>query len=140
MIIQLLVIFHFILVISVTLRILWRHDLSPVARLAWFIILLILPYISVAVYWMFGEANLGFGADNKRQEIIKTLQHTHATALGNAQYVNDQVAPRYHPALAYAASVNGFYATAGNRATLLPDAQSTKAQMIADFDAATDHI
>ncbi|PIE62430.1 MAG: hypothetical protein CSA26_13235 [Desulfobacterales bacterium] len=42
--------------------------------------------------------------------------------------------------MAYAASVNGFYATAGNRATLLPDAQSTKAQMIADFDAATDHI
>ena len=45
---------HLLLLIAITLRILARYDLSSPARLAWFVVLLGLPYIGVIVYWMFG--------------------------------------------------------------------------------------
>ncbi len=39
MILNIAIVLHALLVIALTQRIIWRDDLSPVARLAWFIII-----------------------------------------------------------------------------------------------------
>lgn len=140
MIIDILVILHLSLVISFTLRILWRYDLTPTARLAWFIILLFFPYVSVVIYWMFGEVNLGASADEHRQDIIQQLHEKHPDALGDNTHLASHVKPCYHPAFAYAASINGFASTMGNTATLLANATDAKTRMIADFDTAREQI
>lgn len=132
--------FHALLVVVLTLRILWRHDLTPAARLAWFIIILVVPYLGVIVYWLFGEVNLGKNVYSEREHIIASLQESNPEVLGSEAILLEDVDELYTPAFALATTAEGFKTTIGNKATLMPDAQTARSRMIADFDAATDHI
>ena len=60
--------------------------------------------------------------------------------MGDRDSINQLIPRIYRPAFYYAASINGFHPVAGNRAELLADADETVRQMVADMDAATDHI
>lgn len=131
---------HFLLLIAITLRILARYDLTAPARLAWFVVVLALPYIGVIVYWMFGEVHLGKNITREHHGIIDELHHTYPEVLGHAQTLKDNIAIEYQAALAYSAAVTGFHTTLGNQAELMAGADEARARMIADFDAATDHI
>ncbi len=140
MIITLAIIFHAALVLAITQRILWRDDLTPVARLAWFIIILIFPYAGVLVYWLFGEVKLGFNADSDAQQTISRLHQYAPHVLGQANTLTEQIPTHYRAGFAYAQSVNGFYPVAGNDIQLFTDADSTLKQMIADMDTASEQI
>lgn len=131
---------HFIFLLLISLRVLARHDLTSSARLAWLVVLFVLPYMGVLVYWMFGEIHLGRHFARKHHEIINKL-HTHnPEVLGSDAALTDNIQPEYQAAFAYSAAVTGFQTTVGNQAELMADAAETQARMIADFDAATDHI
>lgn len=131
---------HFLLLVLITLRILARYDLTSSARLAWFVVVLALPYFGVVVYWMFGEVHLGREITREHRATIKELHKRHPEVLGDAQTFKHHIATEYQPAFAYGAAVTGFNTTTGNHAELMPDAQTARARMIADFDAATNHI
>lgn len=140
MVTNILLTIHFILLIVISLRVLARHDLSSPARLAWLVILFILPYIGVVVYWMFGEIHLGRGFEREHRQIIDRLHSHNPEVLGHKASLAEAIKPAYQAAFAYSANVTGFHTTLGNRAELMADAADTQARMIADFDAATDHI
>ncbi len=110
------------------------------ARLAWFIIILIFPYGGVAIYWMFGEVKLGFNADSQAQQTIARLHEYAPQILGMAENINAKIPAHYRAGFAYSHSVNAFYPVGGNRVTLLPDAAAIRQQMIADMNAATHQI
>ncbi|PIE63825.1 MAG: cardiolipin synthase [Desulfobacterales bacterium] len=133
-------ILHALLVIGLTLRILWRDNLSPVARLAWFTIILIFPYAGVVIYWMFGEAKLGFNADSHAQQIIARLHEYAPQVLGEEQTIYEKIPVCYRAGFTYLHSVNAFYPVDGNQITLMRDADTTRQQMVADMDAATRQI
>ena len=140
MLTDILLTIHFILLIVISLRVLARHDLSSPARLAWLVILFILPYIGVVVYWMFGEIHLGRNFEREHRQIIDRLHSHNPEVLGSDIALANAIKPAYQAAFAYSANVTGFHTTLGNRAELMADAADTQARMIADFDAATDHI
>ena len=140
MLTDILLTIHFILLIVISLRVLARHDLSSPARLAWLVILFILPYIGVVVYWMFGEIHLGRNFEREHRQIIDRLHSHNPEVLGSDIALANAIKPAYQAAFAYSANVTGFHTTLGNRAELMRDAADTQARMIADFDAATDHI
>ena len=134
-----LVLIHILLVLSFTLRILLRDDLSPSARLAWFIVLNVLPYVGSAVYFLFGEIDLGQRADKRHEDVFDDIRNGGAAHFGDPHGIDliDQV---YQPAFRYASSINGFHAVPGNRAVLMLDAAETNRRLIEDIDAATDHV
>ncbi|WP_019672473.1 cardiolipin synthase [Psychrobacter lutiphocae] len=132
--------FHFFIWVVISLRVLSRHDLSAPARLAWLVVLFILPYVGVVVYWMFGEVHLGINFSYRHDQIKQKLQTSFPQVLGNKATLSQVIAPEYQTGFTYASSVTGFQTTLGNKAELMDDAQHTQQQMIADFDAATDHI
>ena len=140
MIMDILLTIHFILLILISLRVLSRHDLTSPARLAWIVILFVLPYFGVLIYWMFGEVHLGRDFTHEREEIIDKLQLHHPDVLGNNVNLKNFVKSEYQAAFAYSAKATGFHTTVGNSAELMADANETSKRMIADFDAATDHI
>lgn len=132
---------HFILLIIIALRILARDDLTSPARLSWLVVLFLLPYLGVVIYWLFGEVHLGPEFTKKHQQIIDTLHGQHPDVLGKCDDVLHQaIKPEYQAAFAYSGRVTGYFPVAGNAATLMKDADDTRRHMIADFDAATDHI
>ncbi|PIE82819.1 MAG: cardiolipin synthase [Candidatus Contendobacter odensis] len=130
--------FHFVLVLSFTVRILLRDDLSPPARLAWFIVLNVLPYAGSVVYFLFGEIDLGQKANKHHDAIFDEIGTKAARFMGDASHA--MINPLYRPAFRYAGSINGFHPVAGNRAELMADGTMTRDRLVADIDAATDHV
>lgn len=135
-----IVIFHILVVCSFSIRILLRDDLSPPARLAWFIVLNVLPYVGAVLYFLFGEIDLGNKARQLHDRVFAELRGRAEGFMGQPENTAQLIKRIYQPAFHYAASINGFHPVAGNRAELMTGADETIERMIADMDAATDHI
>ncbi|WP_323763728.1 cardiolipin synthase [Marinovum sp.] len=140
MIVTALLVLHGVIVLSFTLRILMRDDLSPPARLAWFIALMLLPFFGSAVYFLFGEVDLGHRARKRHREIFALIRTRAARFISQHGSVEALIDRDYQPAFAYAASINGFYPVAGNRAELLADSSAYLDRLVADIDAAETHV
>ena len=130
---------HALLVVSMTLRILWRDDISAPARLAWFIIIVTLPYLGVVVYGLFGEASLGRTIHRRHDEVFETLRTDGVVALGSHDNLN-LIETEYRAPFEFVASVAGFATTNGNRGELMPDANSARSRLVEDIDNANDHV
>ncbi|MFZ5963050.1 cardiolipin synthase [Thalassococcus sp. BH17M4-6] len=131
---------HALLVLTFTIRILLREDLSPPARLAWFVILNAVPYIGSASYFLFGEIDLGNRANTRHKRIFAEIRNRAADFMGRADNVVELIDPQYRPPFHYVASINGFYPVGGNRAELMADGTMTRDRLLADIDAAQDHV
>lgn len=129
---------HFLLVVGFTVRILLRDDLSPPARLAWFIVLNVLPLLGSVVYFLFGEIDLGHKADRRHEQVFAEIREKAAPFMGTPG--GELIQPLYQPAFRYAASINGFHPVPGNAAQLMEDATATRERMVADIDGARDHV
>ena len=122
------------------MRILLRDDLSSAARLAWFMVMLFAPYIGVAIYVLFGEISLGRTVHKRHDEIFAELRNMAGSALGSCDLSLDgNVETEYQTAFR-AASVDGFGTTVGNRAELMPDAETARSRLVEDIDNATESV
>lgn len=137
---SILLFLHAFLVLAFTIRILLRDDLTPPGRLAWFVILILIPYFGSAVYFLFGENDLGRRADKRHDEVFAEIRAKAADFIGDASDVDRLIAQVYRPAFNYIGSIKGFQPTDGNKAELMADADATRARLVADIDAATDHV
>ncbi len=135
-----LALLHGMLVLGFTTRILLRDDLSPPARLAWFIVLNLVPYFGSAIYFLFGEIDIGHHTSTKHTRIFDDLRTRAGHLLGQKDAADTLITEPYRPAFHYAASINGFQPVPGNLATLMADADETCRQMVCDIDAATQHV
>src|SRR5690554_3110543 len=130
---------HLLLVLSFSTRILLRDDFSPPARLAWFIVLNVLPYLGSLAYFLFGEIDLGNKAHKRHDQVFAEIRSKAARFMGSASNTGQLVRQVYRQAFYYAGSINGFHPMPGNQARLMGSAEETIAQMLADMDAASDH-
>lgn len=133
-------IIHLILLVLISLRVLARYDLTAPARLVWLVVLFLLPYAGTVIYWLFGEIRMGRDFERKNREVIDKLHSQNPEVLGSEAALSLGVKPEYQAAFEYGGNVTGFETTLGNRAELMASADETRARLIADFDAATDHI
>src|SRR5690554_641838 len=128
------------LVLSFSTRILLRDDFSPPARLAWFIVLNVLPYLGIITYFLFGEIDIGKSARKRHDLVFAEIKNKAASYMGAPGNTEQLIQRVYRPSFDYAASINGFYPVTGNSAELMRSPQETIERMIADMDAASDHI
>lgn len=131
---------HALLVLTFTTRILLRDDLSPPGRLAWFIVLNLFPYFGSAAYFLFGEIDIGNRAIKRHDEIFAEIRAKASYFMGDPASSGDLIKRIYRPAFQYASSINGFHPLDGNTAELMADGDMTLTSMVADIDAATDHV
>ena len=131
---------HALLVFSFTIRILLRDDLSPPGRLAWFIVLNIFPYVGSSAYFLFGEIDIGNRARKRHDQIFAEIRAKAAKYMGKAESTEQMIKRIYRPAFQYAGSINGFHTLGGNTAQLLKNSDDTLSCMIADIDAAKNHV
>lgn len=140
MLLQVLAISHTSAVVVFLIRILLRDNLSSAARLAWFMLMLFVPYAGVALYLLFGEISLGRTVHQRHDEIFAKLRAMAASSLGSCdRNLEGYVETEYQTAFR-AASVDGFETTLGNKAELLPDAGTARSRLIEDIDHATESV
>lgn len=135
-----ILVLHAVLVLTFTVRILLRDDLSPPGRLAWFIVLNVLPYFGSATYFLFGEIDIGKKAVRRHDAIFDEIKSKAAQFMGEPSNSAALIKRIYRPAFQYASSINGFHPLGGNSAELMADCDHTLTRMVADIDAATDHV
>lgn len=131
---------HVLIQIVVIVRILLRPHRDPASRIAWIIVVLSLPAVGILAYLLLGETNIGRSRIKRMRKVLSLLPDV-ADAPG-AEGANLQVkVPQIEEHLfKVGQSINGFKPVGGNRAQLLQDSNSSIDSIVADIDAAQDHV
>jgi len=116
-------------------RLLTREDQEPEVRISWVIVVLALPFLGVLLYALFGEARIASAAQDRMNRAIESLGPP-----GLLTHGVHETADPMSPPFARAASVNGFHAVYGNRIALIRSSEGFIDQLIADIDAAREHV
>ena len=130
----------FLLQLAVAVRVLLRPNREASSRVAWIVVIALVPALGIVAYLLFGETNIG----RKRVERAKSVIHslpplsTLLPAVGGdgVPASADEVDSLFR----LGKSVNGFGAVSGNRAHLTKDSNDAIDCMVADMDAAKEHI
>ncbi len=117
----------------VILRILYRSGIAPSSRLAWIIVVILVPIGGTVLYFLFGEIRLG----RSRIRRHKRLRRWQAELLEapHAEYAADLSAD-YEPIANLAHSIGGAPARRGNLLQLLDDSEKMIDALVCDIDAA----
>ncbi len=132
---------HLVLVIGFGLRILLRNDMRSDVRMGWLAVIVLVPYISCVLYFLFGEVALGRHGSPKLPS-VRAFAQQHGGAADPAFTAErpSELSARWQAPFEYAASINGFAVQAGHQAELMADGASARARLLADLDAAQHSI
>ncbi|WP_166416048.1 cardiolipin synthase [Cochlodiniinecator piscidefendens] len=128
---------HTVLQILTVIRAITREGREPASRIAWVVVILVLPIVGMLLYYLFGEVNIGQKTVRRMKENIARLPSHPAVVSELSPSVIPQV---LRPVFDRIAVVNEFQALAGNSAELMADSDSAIDRMVADIDAATEHV
>lgn len=131
---------HVVLVALVSVRVLLRPHRDPAARLAWIVVVLALPAVGVIGYLLLGETNIGRRRVARMRAVLATLPDPARAPGMEAPALVPDVPRRHAPLFRVGQSISGYGPVAGNRASLMADSNATVAALIADIDAARDHV
>jgi cardiolipin synthase len=130
---------HILVQLGLVVRVLLRPHREPASRVAWVVVIVVFPVLGIVAYLLVGETNLGRRRVERMRAVIANLPGVDAPA-GNGSPLPSNVPVRYAHLFELGRTVNGFHPAAGNRARLMPDSNAAIDAMVADIDAARDHV
>jgi len=119
-------------------RALLRPQREPAARMAWLVVILVAPVVGMAAYVLFGETNIGRGRIARMRAALAKLPSF--KAIGRHEGEDVEIEPRIAQLFRVGESISGFPPVGGNRGVLLPSSEATIDALVADIDAAEDHV
>lgn len=132
----LIVLIHFTFIARAILR---PHR-EPASRLAWAVVMLGLPVAGILAYLLLGETSIGRRRAARLRKVLARLPDVAETPGATASPLRPAIPDRYAPLFRVGQSVNGFEPVGGNRAGLMADSNAAVESMVADIDAARDHV
>ena len=103
------------------------------------VVVIALPVAGIIAYILLGETNIG-RLRVARMRIVLSKMPDAAMLGGDAPNAQPKIPERHAHLFRVGHSVNGFEPVGGNQARLLPDSNAAIESMVADIDAATDHV
>ena len=125
--------------LAVIARILLRPHRDASSRIAWMVVVAAFPLIGMLAYLFLGEVTIGRRRVERLHAVLKRMPpfQDQVDVVRNASSVD---AERYRHLFQLGESINGFRSLGGNTACLLPDSNATIESIVADIDAAKDHV
>jgi cardiolipin synthase len=133
-------ILHVLLVLAVGARVLLRPDREPASRIAWTVVIVALPFAGIFAYLLFGEVNIGRKRVERMRAVIAKLQTVTASSPTDLAGYRAAGPARYQHLFRVGHSISGLSPTTGNSGRLLADSNATIEAMVADIDAAQEHV
>lgn len=125
---------HLLIITGLSVRVLLRPHRDPASRIAWILFIMALPYVGAVVYLLLGEVRpAGFSVRQRLPDSSQPLSSSSVTD-------NANIPENASPGFAIGASISGFAPVGGNTGHLLDDSNSTINAIVADIDAATEHV
>jgi cardiolipin synthase len=121
-------------------RAILRPHREPASRLAWLVVMVVLPVVGMLAYIFLGETNIGRRRADRLRKALAKLPDVAAAPGTRAAPFQPAIPDRFAPLFRVGHSVNGYEPVSGNRARLMPDSNATIESMVADIDAARDHV
>src|SRR5690606_29689822 len=125
---------HVLIIVGVSIRGLLRPHRDPAARIAWILFITALPYAGALLYLMLGEVR-PVGVPT-RQRLPSSAQQGSLRLIQNTVSVPEIARPGFM----IGQSISGFEPVGGNTGRLLEDSNSVINAIVADIDAATNHV
>jgi cardiolipin synthase A/B len=129
-----------LLELPVIVRILLRPHRDPASRIAWVVVVGLLPLWGILAYLLLGEVNIGRRRVERLHAILKRMPRIPGQAAGDTTEFAAAVPEHYRHLFWLGHSISGFDPVSGNTACLLPNSNATIEAMVADIDSATDHV
>ena len=124
---------HLLVEFVVIVRVLLRPHREPASRVAWVMVVFSLPVLGILAYILFGEVNIGRRRVARLRRILAGMSTLPAEPPA-------AVSDRHAQLFRLGESISGFPAVGGNRARLLADSDAAIDAMVADIDAAREHV
>lgn len=137
---HLAIFFYFVTVIASLFRILIRNDISAPARVTWFLIIIVIPYVGLLIYILFGEKKLAKKTETASKRIWDEIRSRKDQLANVYADVETNINPQYQNLFNCAKSMNGFGPVIGNKAELMQDAESAVDSIIKDINQAQNYI
>lgn len=129
-----------VLELLVILRAMLRPHRDPASRIAWVVVIASIPLAGVLLYILFGEVNIGRKRVEHHRNVLSRMPDPGTCAAGSEASFAPEIPQEYQHLFKAGESISGFEAVGGNHAHLCADSNATIEQMVADIDAATDHV
>lgn len=129
-----------IILIVLIVRVLLRPHREPASRIAWIVVIIAFPLLGILAYLLLGETNIGRRRVARKREVISRLPDVADAPGMDATNFQADVPRHYAHLFQVGKTVNGFAPVGGNRARLMQDSNATIDSMVADIDAAKEHI
>ena len=129
----------FLIHLAVIARVILRPHREPASRIAWIVMIIALPGVGMVSYLLLGETNIGRRRVRRMHEVLASLPNVSDAGIDGSA-LQAQIPERYAHLFRVGQSVNGFEPVAGNRGALLSDSNASVDSLVADIDAATDHV
>ena len=125
---------------STAVRAILRPHREPSSRVAWIVVIFVLPAVGIVAYLLLGETNIGRRRVARMREVLARMPEARSVPMAcspSARTVEDEQSAHL---FRIGQSVNGFEPVAGNSAQLMHDSNVAIDSMVADIDAATRHV
>ena len=129
-----------VILIALIVRVLLRPHREPTSRIAWIVVIIAFPLLGILAYLLLGETNIGRRRVARKREVISRLPDVADAPGMDATNLQADVPRRYAHLFQVGKTVNGFAPVGGNRARLMQDSNATIDSMVADIDAAKEHV
>jgi cardiolipin synthase len=130
----------FLVHLAFVARAILRPHREAASRVAWVVVILVLPVVGIVAYILLGETNIGRRRVACMRDVLARLPDAAQTPGAKATSLLPEIPDRYLPLFRVGHSVNGFEPVGGNRAQLLADSNATIESLITDIDAAKEHV
>jgi len=134
------IVLHLALQTAVIVRVLLRPHRDPASRIAWVVVIATLPVLGIVSYVLFGEVNLGRSRVERTRVVLARMSAVPDAPGSDVPQLQPGVPKRHQHLFRVGRSISGFEPIGGNRGRLLADSDATIDAMVADIDAATDHV
>jgi cardiolipin synthase len=136
----LLLLLHVAVQVGLAIRALLRPHRDPASRIAWIVVLAALPIAGIIAYVLFGEVDIGRRRVERMRRTLARMPAPDAAPGMPSALAWDRLPKRSAPLFRVGQSISGFEPVTGNSARLLPDSNATIDALVADIDAARDHV
>ncbi|MEE8310848.1 MAG: phospholipase D-like domain-containing protein, partial [Candidatus Binatia bacterium] len=129
-----------ILEIAFIARAILRPHREPAARIAWVVVIAVVPIVGILAYLLFGETSIGRRLSGRAGQVLAAMPPPARASAADEARLRPEIPERYASLFRLGETINGFAPVGGNSARLLADSNATIDAMVADMDAAEDHV
>lgn len=131
---------HVLVQLALAARVLLRPHRDPASRIAWIVVIVALPVLGILAYLLLGEVRIGRRRVERMRAVLARLPKVADATGADAPSLRPQVPDRYAHLFRVGCSISGFEPSGGNSGRLLADSDATIDAIVADIDAARDHV